>query len=176
MAGVGSRGLIPNIAKSTGGAKRAKVEAASYAEKQLKIGLRERQDRAAVVWGKAAENVRKLALIYAISEDWMNPEITSESVHFARDIIFNCCHKMISSATAHIVDSDDDRQIATMRELVKNAGVEGISQRDLSRRSHVKKKTLQEILVTLADQEYILCRESENKRGRPSLRYFYCDD
>lgn len=173
VPGIGPIGRVPDKAEITECGERAKVEAVCYAENQRKKSFNDSNDMTGVVWGKAAENVRKFALIHALSADPRYPIINNESMCFARDFVFKNTHNMQDRAREHITDTEEGMQIKKIRGLIQSAGASGLSQRQLTRRSGLKTKTLNEVLGTLAEQEYIKVQDIKNPRGRPTKRYFF---
>ena len=58
------------------------------------------------IWGRASEKARRLALIYACSENALNPKITDAAVIWATELIDYATQRMLFMASQYVSESD----------------------------------------------------------------------
>lgn len=57
------------------------------------------------IWGRASEKARRLALIYACSENPIAPQITEPAVRWATELVDYTTHRMLFMASQHVSES-----------------------------------------------------------------------
>ena len=84
------------------------------------------------LWARAAEKVRRLALIYACSQRQERPEISEPGVAWAWRLVAHQTRRMLAMATVHVYESEfDQRQKQALQAVRAKGGT--ISQRDLTK-------------------------------------------
>lgn len=75
------------------------------------------------LWARAAEKVRRLALIYACSQRQVQPEISEPGVAWAWRLVAHQTRRMLAMATVHVYESDfDARQKRALRAIQAAGG------------------------------------------------------
>jgi len=58
------------------------------------------------IWGRASEKARRLALIYACSENALSPKITEAAVRWATELVDYATQRMLFMASQYVSESD----------------------------------------------------------------------
>ncbi|MEW4530613.1 bifunctional DNA primase/polymerase [Maioricimonas sp. JC845] len=111
------------------------------------------------IWARSVEKARRLALIYACSENHVEPLITEAAADWACRLIAHQTRRMLFMAGLHVSDSDFEakckRVLEVLHEWRNQHGEEWMAYRDLSRKLRWSKRDHDEIRATLLDQELI---------------------
>lgn len=146
--------------------KPAIVEHTPEARKRL-ITLREeteeeyaraedRSDSAATaMWGRATEHVRKLALVYAISENHQTPVIGVESVDWASRLITHLTQRMLAMVAGHVAENPFHAHCLRLLQKLRLAPRNELSRSVLLKRMKVKARDFDEIADTLKESGII---------------------
>lgn len=104
------------------------------------------------LWGRAVEQVMKLALLYALSVDLKNPVITVAAIEWAWRFVKAVQDRMICMARDYVsVDEMDDQVLKALRKI-RDAGKDGIKHSDLMKNMHVSSKKMNEVITTLEER------------------------
>jgi hypothetical protein len=126
------------------------------------------------VWGRAQEQIRKLALLYAVSENHTHPQISEAAVHWASAIVNHLTHRMLFMANCHLSESEFDQRCKRVLEALqawrREHGDTWMSFRDLARKFRWSRRDHDEIRTALADQDRIETNLVATG-GRPKLVY-----
>lgn len=76
------------------------------------------------VWGRVAEFTRRLALIYAVSENPEEPEISVEAVDWAYRVTTHQARRMLYMASQHVADSPFHALVMQLVRAIRKAGGE----------------------------------------------------
>ena len=118
------------------------------------------------VWGRSAELVGKLSLLYAISANERNPVITAEGFAWAWRLVKSLQLRMLDMVRDYAaVNELDEKVLAAMRSINK-AGKEGIMRTQLARRLHVSKDEMDRIEATLEDRGLIIVEHVPSANGK----------
>jgi len=58
------------------------------------------------IWGRASEKVRRLALLYACSENAIHPQITEPAVQWASELVDYATQRMLFMASQYVSESE----------------------------------------------------------------------
>jgi hypothetical protein len=124
--------------------------------------------------GKLGEHAVKLAMVRAISRDPQNPEMDQLCVSWGWRVAEHCMHTINGMAHRHIADNRVESESKRVRNLIADAGAEGIKQRDLIQRTRfldIKQRAL--VLAGLVDGGEITVQQIPPgpKGGKPGYRY-----
>lgn len=122
------------------------------------------------LWNRAAEHAQKIALICAIGENPIIPEITAQNLKTAAGIINICIAGTIEEISGRLADNDRQREYLDIKRLIVEAGRSGISRTALSRRvnGRVDRRRLDDILETLTlHTKEIASQIVQNPNGGP---------
>lgn len=128
-------------------------------------------DIVAGVWVRSVEKAKKLALLRAISRDWVDPrEVRGEEFEWAMRVVRHCHEFLMERAHNLGPQSDRSKQVNRVRQLIRDRGP--IKRWMLSKRLDYPSKTLDEILQQLSEQEEIGI-EAQRTGGRSATVYYW---
>lgn len=161
---------VAAVVPQTDEAKALLVETRKAAEEEYNKAEAGRDEVGTTVWGRVSENVRKLALIYAVSQDYPNPVIGRDAVAWASRFIEHQTKRMLFMAAQHVAESEFDA--ACLKLIRKLRGAEGqtLDHSKLLKRMKMDCRSFQELITTLVqrgDVEVI----TTSTAGRPVTRY-----
>jgi len=126
------------------------------------------------VWGRAQEQIRKLALLYAVSENHTAPQITEAAVLWATAFVNHLTHRMLFMANCHLSESEFDQRCKRVIEALqgwrREHGDTWMSFRDLARKFRWSRRDHDDIRSALSDQDRIETNLIPTG-GRPKLVY-----
>lgn len=127
------------------------------------------------IWARAYEKVRKLALIYACSENYRQPKITEAAIEWAWQLIDHQTKRMLYMADVYVADNefqaDCKKFVGFLIKHHKRKGPETFMPHwDLSRRLNWPEKKIQEVRDSLIAQERIELKPSSRGPNRPQYR------
>lgn len=130
----------------------------------------ERQDSVGTtVWGRVSENIRKLALLYAISESHEFPQITARGVEWARMLVVHQVRRMLFMASQHVADNPFHAECLKATAALRAAGGR-LSHSALLKKMKLDAKRFLELVQTLQQRGEV--REvREATGGRTALFY-----
>ena len=73
------------------------------------------------VWGRVSEHARKLALLYAVSENHEQPEIGKAAVEWASRLVLHQARRMLFMARAHVADNPFDAECLKVLQKLRGA-------------------------------------------------------
>jgi hypothetical protein len=97
---------VPIIVPHTDGAKIIQRAYGHSADTHYDLA-QERADLVTMaIWGRASEKARRLALVYACSENALNPQITEQAVQWATELVDYTTRRMLFMASQYVSESD----------------------------------------------------------------------
>lgn len=125
-------------------------EILGYADEEYRKASERGDDSANALWARAGEKVLKLAAIYAISENAVEPVITIDGVNWAWRFIEHMTRRMLFMASMFVADTDFDAQAMKVVRLVRQKRGR-ISHGKLLRNSHLDKDAFKRVVETLIE-------------------------
>ncbi len=125
-------------------------EILGYADEEYRKASERGDDSANALWARAGEKVLKLAAIYAISENAVEPVITIDGVNWAWRFIEHMTRRMLFMASMFVADTDFDAQAMKVIRLVRQKRGR-ISHGKLLRNSHLDKDAFKRVVETLIE-------------------------
>jgi hypothetical protein len=122
------------------------------------------------VWGRVSEHVRKLALLYAVSENHENPEIGRSATEWARRFVVHQTKRMLFMAQAHVADNPFHADCLKFLQKLRDAPGRELAHSVLLKRMKVNAKYFQALVITLEERGDIAHRP-QSTAGRPGLFY-----
>jgi hypothetical protein len=111
---------VPTVIRHTDEARRLIVETREEAESEYAMAEASSDPVGTTVWGRVSEQVRKLALLYAISENHETPRIGVDAVRWASAFVMHQTKRMLFMAASHAADGEFDglikRAVAILRD------------------------------------------------------------
>jgi hypothetical protein len=124
-----------------------------------------------MLWGRYTENIKKIAMILAIVNDQVKPNIEAIDLDTAEMVVTKSIIFMESLATDHMADSPHEKMSNKILEIIKKYGKK-ISKNELTNRTReLEKRQRDNALETLEERGAIrIEKEDAGKGGRP--KYF----
>jgi hypothetical protein len=122
------------------------------------------------VWGRVPENVRKLALLYAISANHQSPMIDAHAVMWATTFMVHQTRRMLFMANSHVSENPFHAECLKFIRKLQDAPNRRLAHSVLLKRMKMDAKTFQEIVTTLEQQGDILTVICPTA-GRPQRQY-----
>lgn len=111
------------------------------------------------ILARIAENASKLALIAAVSRDPAAPVIDRVEAEWAIALVRHCAARTMREVERHVADNPVERNHKRVLELIRQAGSEGITKTELTRKSQfLERRTRDEILASLSEGGQITSR------------------
>mgnify|MGYP005855281457 CR=1 FL=1 len=123
------------------------------------------------VWGRVSEHVRKLALLYAISEDCRRPSIGAAAVKWAATFAIHNARRMLAMAARHAADNPVCAIGLKILEKLKAAPGQSLPHSVLLKRMKIDAKSFCETIRTLVERGDVAIEERGHDRGRPATCY-----
>jgi hypothetical protein len=126
------------------------------------------------IWGRAAEKARRLALIYACSENALNPVITENAVKWATSLVDYTTRRMLYMASQYISESEFhsncQKLTRILREWKNKNGDKWMPFWRINRKLPWSERDHLEVRITLLNQRNIEYAE-EKTGGTPKSLY-----
>jgi|APSaa5957512622_1039677.scaffolds.fasta_scaffold09548_2 hypothetical protein len=126
------------------------------------------------IWARAYEKVRKLALLYACSENHQAPQITAAGIDWAWAMVEHQTKRMLYMADLYVADSefeaDCKRLVGVLTKWRDRHGDEFMAHWLVSRAVAWAEKKIEEVRESLVAQELIEVQMPQRGRMRPQYR------
>jgi hypothetical protein len=142
------------------------VELDSLQEQNLKSSSPTRE-----LWGRYCENVIKLTMIRAISDDPVRPVMNLEAAKWAGELVAWSIQNLSRQVENHVSDNELEAEAKRVADIISKTGEAGISQSELTRKTQwLDKRRRDSILGDLVEARII--RETiEKVRGKDASRF-----
>ena len=160
----------PAIVEQTDEARRILIDAREEAEAEYAKAEKGNDSVGTTVWGRVSEHSRKLALLYAISENHCDPEIGAEAVDWAVRLVMHQTRRMLFMAQGHVADNPFHAECLRLKQNLRNAPNGKLPHSVLLKRMKIDARSFKEIVTTLEQQGDIVTR-SQPTGGRPGCYY-----
>jgi len=126
------------------------------------------------IWARAYEKVRKLALLYACSENHQKPQVTVDGIDWAWAMVEHQTRRMLYMADLYVADSefeaDCKKVVAVLTKWRERHGDEFMAHWLVSRALGWAEKKIEEVRESLVAQELIEVQMPQRGRMRPQYR------
>ncbi len=122
------------------------------------------------VWGRVAEHARKLALIYAVSENHIQPQIGQAAADWARRLVVHQARRMLFMAEAHVADNAFHGECLKVLRKLREAPERELAHSVLLRRMKIDAKTFLALMATLEQRGDVVVR-TQSTSGRSGRFY-----
>jgi hypothetical protein len=102
---------IPTVVDSTDEGRRLLIETRQQADGEYAKAETKSDPVGTTVWSRVSEQVRKLALLYAVSENHLAPRIGLAAVEWASAFVMHQTRRMLFMAACHVADGEFDALI-----------------------------------------------------------------
>ncbi|MGE4157723.1 MAG: hypothetical protein AB7F75_01345 [Planctomycetota bacterium] len=108
------------------------------------------------VWGRAGEHIRKLALIWAVSENHKTPEISMEAVTWARALVMHQVRRMLFMASDQVATNPFQEMSAKVLRKLRSAPGGAIHHSVLLKRMKMDARDFSAVMDTLVQTEEVV--------------------
>ena len=122
------------------------------------------------IWNRANENARKLALLYACSENHVSPEIDAAAASWAQKVVTYMVKRQLYMVSIHSAESDFHRLCLRVCEKLRSVEGGALTRSEISRKMKLKSRELTEVLEALEEQNYVH-RDTKPTEGRSASLY-----
>ncbi len=122
------------------------------------------------VWGRVSEHVRKLALVYAVSENFGRPEIGRDAVDWARRFVLHQTRRMLFQAEAHVAENPFHAECMKLMRKLRESPTQTLPHGVLLKRMKTDARTFHELITTLVQRGDIKV-QTQSTAGRPTRSY-----
>ena len=166
---------VPTIVEHTQGAQAALAEACENIDAEYARAESRNDPVGTTVWGRVNEHIRKLALLYAISEDYEQPSIGGAAVKWAANFAIHNARRMLAMAARHAADNPVCATGLKILEKLKAAPGQSLPHSVLLKRMNIDSKSFHETIKTLIERGDVAIDERSHEHGRPTTSYRLVD-
>ena len=161
---------VPLVVSGTEAARQLLIESRLSAEAEYSSAELKGDPVATTVWGRVHEQTRKLALIYAISENHRQPVIDTEAVEWATQFVTHQTHRMLFMAHGHVAENPFHGECLKLVRKLYEAPERQLEHSILLKRMKMDARTFQDLINTL-EQQGDLVTTTKTTTGRPQRVY-----
>jgi hypothetical protein len=161
---------VPAIIEQTDEARILIIDTRRRAEEAYAKAEVARDEVGTTVWGRVSENVRKLALIYAISEDYRQPVIGHQAVGWASRFVEHQTRRMLFMASQHVAEGEFDALCLKLIRRLQGAEDRKVEHSKLLKHMRIDSRSFHDLVATLVqrgDLEVV----TTGTAGRPRTEY-----
>jgi len=142
----------PTVIGQTDEAKRLLVGTRERAEAEYTAAEARGDPVGTTVWGRVSEQTRKLALLYAVSENHQAPRIGVEAVEWASAFVMHQTRRMLFMAAGHVAENPFHAECLKALEKLRNAPGNELPHSVLLKRMKMDAKNYALLIETLIQQ------------------------
>ena len=165
---------VPKIVDHSDDARRLLTDLRKQTEQEYAKAEDKMDEVGMTVWGRVCENARKLALIYACSEDHKEPVISADAIRWAAALTTHQARRMLYMAARYVSDGDFEARCMELLGLLGDwrakHGEAWMPFWQVSRRFKWSPRLHEEVREALLNSKEIEYREVLNG-GRPARQY-----
>jgi len=165
---------VPQVVPQTDEAREALIEMRLQAEAEYAQAELSDDPVGTTVWGRVSEHARKLALVYAVSESHMHPEVGKAAVEWAGRVVMHQARRMLFMAQSHVADSPFHAECLKFLRKLREAPSGELGHSVLLKRMKMDAKSFLALATTLEQRGDIAIR-TESTAGRPGRYYVLVD-
>ena len=143
---------VPTVIEASDQAKDLLVETRLQAETEYSLCESHSDPVGTTVWGRVSEQIRKLALLHAISENHLSPRISLSAVRWASEFVLHQTRRMLFMAAGHVANNPFHAECLKLIEKLRAAPNQKLSHSTLLKRMRTDAKTFSVLVETLAQQ------------------------
>ncbi len=143
---------VPVIVEHSDEARRLLVETREEAEAEYASAEAKNDSVGTTVWGRVSEQTRKLALLYAVSENHQNPTISLPGVRWASRFVMHQTRRMLFMAAGHVAENPFHAECLKAVEKLRNAPGHELPHSVMLKRMKMDSKSFGMLVETLVQQ------------------------
>ncbi len=159
---------VPKVVSHTDDARNILVETRLEAEAEYSKAEGLADAVGTTVWGRVSEHVRKLALVYAVSETFERPEIGRNAAEWARRFVLHQTRRMLFMAEAHVAENPFHAECMKLMRKLREATGQALPHGVLLKRMKTDSKNFSLLILTLEQRGDIkvLTRSTRGRQNR----------
>jgi len=161
---------VPAVVEQSDEARRLLVEVRQEAEAEYAKAEVKNDSVGTTVWGRVSEQVRKLALIYAVSENYISPSISQAAIAWASRFIMHQTRRMLFMAFSHVAENPFHAECLKVIQKLRSAPEQQLSHQVLLKRMKIEAKSFRDLMSTLIQRGDVV-ELPVTTTGRPGLVY-----
>ena len=161
---------VPRIVPHTEEAKNVLIETRLEAEAEYKRSEGLRDAVSTTVWGRVNEHARKLALLYAVSENHDKPVIGRAAADWANRFVLHQTRRMLFMAQDFVADNPFHAIALKLLKMLREAPEGEMAHSTLLRRMKMDAKTFLTLVTTLEQGGELVVR-TQSTSGRTGRFY-----
>ena len=161
---------VPRIVEANAEARRLLTDARQASEAEYARAETCGDPVGTTVWGRVPEQIRKLALLHAVSVNHQTPQIDAAAVRWATNFIQHQTRRMLFMAHSHVADNPFHASCLKLLRKLREAPDQMLPHSTLLRRMKLDAKLFQGLIDTLTQQGDVVV-ETTPKPGWHSRRY-----
>ena len=143
---------VPAVVEHTDEARRLLIETRKAAEAEYTKAEAKSDPVGTTVWGRVSEQTRKLALLYAISENHQSPRIGLAAVEWASAFVMHQTKRMLFMAAGHVAENPFHAECLKAVEKLRSAPGNELPHSVLLKRMKMDSKSFGMLVETLVQQ------------------------
>jgi hypothetical protein len=166
---------VPQVIPHTEEARKILIETRLEAEAEYAKAEEACDSVGTTVWGRVNEHARKLALLYAVSENHEKPVIGQAAAEWARRFIIHVTRRMLFMAREFVADNPFHAECLKVIKKLREAPGKELAHSVLLKRVKLDAKSFLSLVETLEQQGDIVVRtQPAPGPGRPTRFYRLC--
>ncbi len=142
----------PAIVEQTDDARQVLAEAREEADAEYNRAQGAQDAVGTTVWGRVSEQARKLALIYAVSENHVEPRISVEAARWASQLVTHQVRRMLYMAAGHVAENPFHADCLRFLKKLREAPDRALPHHVLLKRMKMDAKSFRELIETLVQR------------------------
>jgi hypothetical protein len=147
---------VPLVVEHTDEARQRLIETRQEAEAEYTKAEGKSDAVGTTVWGRVSEQTRKLALLYAISENHEAPQISLAAVEWASRFATHQTRRMLFMAAGHVAENPFHAQCLRLMQRLRDAPGHQMQRQRLLKFMRCKSADFDQIVGTLMQQGEIV--------------------
>jgi len=165
----------PRLVRQTDAAREILIETRLEVETEYAKAEAAGDEAGTTVWGRVGEHARKLALLYAVSENHEHPEIGKPAAEWASRLAIHQARRMLFMAGAHVAENPFDAECLKLLKKLRGAPGLELGHSVLLKRMKTDAKTFHGLVTTLEQRGDVIVR-TEAVRGGVARFYRLATD
>lgn len=169
---------VPAVVQYHADARSLLVEARLEAEREYERAESASDAVGTTVWGRVSEQTRKLALLYAISQNATKPEIGRDAAEWAVRFVMHQTRRMLFMASSHVAENPFQADCLKLLRKLRDAPEKQLAHSVLLKRMKMGSKEFGDLVATLEQrgevEKIVVTRPGTSHRAY-RLRGEMCD-
>jgi hypothetical protein len=142
----------PTVIQQSDEARSFLIEAREEADAEYANAEMGNNSVGTTVWGRVSEQIRKLALVHAVSENHESPLIDLQAVKWASGLVMHQTRRMLFMAQSHVAENPFHADCLKLMKKLRGAPKKTLPHSVLLKRMKVDSQTFMKIVQTLEAQ------------------------